>query len=163
MTTTGPSHRLLAVESHPGAVAVAHNFADKRGCITLHGASLDPATSIVLLEYSHLLNTACEVVALDMCFLGALPLLADASRLCIARTCRPARACRAPQLSAHAPTSLVSTNGETAAPCSPAQRKLPSGGLLEERQGANDLPVSKVAWFHALPGQQQRQALLLRA
>ena len=107
MTTAGPSHRLLAVEAHPGAVAVAHNFADKRGCITLHGASLDPATSIVLLEYSHLLSTACEVVALDMCFLGALPLLADASWLCIARMPRLqacARSCRAPQLPAHAPT-----------------------------------------------------------
>lgn len=95
-------------------MAVAHNFADQRGCITLHGASLDPTTSIVLLEYSHLLNSASEVVALDMCFLGALPLPTDLSWLSIVRLPRLqacARACRAPQLSAYAPTSLQFTNG----------------------------------------------------
>ena len=80
VATAGPTQRLLAVEARSGAVAVAHNFADDRGCITLHGASLDAATSIVLAEYNDPFlcfisdsEWCFGIVALDMCFLGALP------------------------------------------------------------------------------------------
>lgn len=74
---TGPSQRLLAVDAQAGVVAVAHNFADHRGGVTLHDPSLDPARRTRVLEYGSLRiadtpSFAGNVVALDVRFLGAL-------------------------------------------------------------------------------------------